>query len=228
MKCMFCMFAEDIGILPNKVFTKTLETAQRSPEIFLDRAADLFEKMRIGGHYGVEAIPWFNGSLFDESPPLELSKDDLKALYEAAQKDWSQVEPAVLGTLFERSLDPSKRSQIGAHYTSRDDILRIVEPVILEPLRSEWEDVKVAIEAQVERRRKATTDATKKKARRETDRILDDFMHRLGAIKILDPACGSGNFLYVAIQSLLDLQREVSNWISLCENSSYFKEFLWI
>ena len=127
----------------------------------------------------------------------------------AAEQDWGAVEPAIFGTLFERSLDPSKRAQIGAHYTSREDIMLIVEPVVMSPLRREWTEVRDEIEAIIEKRRSVKTKPSKKKADTQIANLLDAFIHRLASVRILDPACGSGNFLYVAIQQLLDLEKEV-------------------
>jgi len=130
---------------------------------------------------------------------------------EAAKLDWSQVEPAIFGTLFERSLDPAKRSQLGAHYTSREDILRIVEPVVLVPLRAEWEAVRSQVDGFVQ-----TTDlsvlgdrAAQNQRNRNINEPIAAFLDRLHRLKVLDPACGSGNFLYVAMQQLKELEKEV-------------------
>src|SRR5690606_1250048 len=140
---------------------------------------------------------------------LELDEAEIDLLRLAAAQDWGAVEPAIFGTLFERSLDPSKRAQIGAHYTSRDDIMLVIEPVILRPLRAEWDGVRAKVEEQIERRRKATTPATKRKADEAINVLLQGFLGRLAEVRVLDPACGSGNFLYVAIQQLLALEKEV-------------------
>jgi len=209
MKCMFCLFAEDVGLLPNELFKKILSGFARKPGELKKRLDGLFDAMRTGGAFGIETVPWFNGGLFDEEPALELTEGEANALVLAANQDWGAVEPAIFGTLFERSLDPDKRSQIGAHYTSREDILLVVEPVIMEPLRAEWEEVKGEIRRQVERRRGSTTAATKRKANEAISAALQGFVARLAGVRILDPACGSGNFLYVAIQRLLELEKEV-------------------
>src|SRR5689334_24585540 len=104
--------------------------------------------MQRGGYFGpLTRVPRFNGGLFADDTVLPLNTDEIHFLYEAAKLDWSQVEPAIFGTLFERSLDPAKRSQLGAHYTSRDDILLIVEPVLMQPLRREWAEAQAAAEA---------------------------------------------------------------------------------
>lgn len=209
MKCMFCLFAEDVNLLPDSLFTRLLGQWHDRPDELSARLGELFDRMRTGGAFGTERIAWFNGGLFDQSPALPLDYGEIGLLRIAAGKDWGSVEPAVFGTLFERSLDPSKRAQIGAHYTSRDDIMLIVEPVVLAPLRAQWDQIKTQAEAQLERRRTAKTAATKKKADEAISKLLADFQHRLASVTILDPACGSGNFLYVALEQLLNIEKEV-------------------
>ncbi|HEY3232414.1 MAG TPA: DNA methyltransferase, partial [Roseiflexaceae bacterium] len=232
MKCMFCLFAEDVGLLPEKLLTRLLERYQYQPEKLTARLTELFALMRTGGDFGTEPIAYFNGGLFDERPvapaslpartagfqpatpascgqALELRAGEIGAMLRAAQHDWGAVEPAIFGTLFERSLDPSKRAQIGAHSTSRDDIMLIVEPVIMAPLRREWQAVQAEIEKLLAQRRKAETKPAKKKADDAIAKAIEKFLDRLASIRVLDPACGSGNFLYVAIQQLLDLEKEV-------------------
>jgi hypothetical protein len=219
MKCMFCLFAEDVKLLPEKLFTKLLQRYRGSPDKLTDRLAELFRVMGSGGDFGADAVAYFNGGLFDEAPPLALSSSEINAMLIAAEFDWGAVEPSIFGTLFERSLDPSKRSQIGAHYTSREDIMRIVEPVVMAPLRREWEAVKGDCErlmanVRAHRERQASAGRLLKKAPKTTarskiDDLLLDFQHRLASVRILDPACGSGNFLYVAIQEVLSLEKEV-------------------
>ncbi len=214
MKCMFCLFAEDVGLLPKKLFTQLLEKWKNEPKEVTGLLTDLFDKMRTGGAFGADKIPFFNGGLFDESPALELTGPEIGELLLAARQDWSSVEPAIFGTLFERSLDPSKRAQIGAHYTSRDDIMLVIEPVIMMPLRRQWEAVQENVQKQLARRRKVETTETKKKANHAISGLLYGFMDTLAKIRILDPACGSGNFLYVAIQELLLLEKEAIRYAS--------------
>ena len=141
MKVMFCLFAEDIGLLPDNAFTKLINRSLFNPESFADRAGQLFALMRTGGEFGNDVIPWFNGGLFDTAAPLPLLHGDLIALAKAAARDWAGVEPSIFGTLFERILDPAKRAQIGAHYTGVDDILLVVEPVVMQPLRRKWQTI---------------------------------------------------------------------------------------
>jgi hypothetical protein len=209
MRCMFCLFAEDIGLLPGKVFERLLQSLLKSPARSAEALSSLFAQMRTGGMFGPDEIPHFNGGLFDEAPALPLGESEIRSLLAAATADWASVEPAIFGTLFERSLDPDKRAQIGAHYTSREDILLVVEPVVMAPLRREWVQAQADVESQLARRRTAKTADTKRKADKAIQKSLDDFVHRLASVQILDPACGSGNFLYVAIQKLLELEKEV-------------------
>ncbi len=209
MKCMFCLFAEDVGLLPGNLFTKVLKNNRKEPAKLTDRLTDLFDKMRTGGDFGADSVAHFNGGLFDNAPALRLTAADMDVLLDAAKSDWGSVEPAIFGTLFERSLDPNTRAQIGAHYTSRDDIMLVVEPVVMAPLRREWETVKADVEAQLAKRRSATDKKGKGKADEAIEAKLRGFVERLASIRILDPACGSGNFLYVAIQQLLHLEKEV-------------------
>jgi hypothetical protein len=219
MKCMFCLFAEDVDLLPDKLFSRLLKQWHDQPAELTARLTELFEKMRTGGAFGTERIAWFNGGLFDTSPALPLDHGQIGLLRIAAAQDWGSVEPAIFGTLFERSLDPTKRAQIGAHYTSRDDIMLIVEPVVMAPLRKEWQDVRQQVEDQIQRRRDAKPNPKKIKADKTITKgdevinsLLQGFLDRLAAVRVLDPACGSGNFLYVAIQQLLNLEKEVINF----------------
>ncbi len=214
MKCMFCLFAEDVELLPKKLFQTVLEKSKGDTARLKKQMDALFAAMRTGGDFGTDDIAYFNGGLFDDAPALELTDKEAATLLDAAKQQWAAVEPSIFGTLFERSLDPDKRAQIGAHYTSRDDIMLVVEPVIVRPLRREWEQTQSQIEDQLERRRTAKTPATKKKADDSIADLLDGFQQRLAAVRVLDPACGSGNFLYVAIQQLLALEKEVITYAS--------------
>ena len=209
MKCMFCLFAEDVGLLPVGLFGTLIEKFQHEPRELARRMTDLFDRMRLGGDFGTDTIAWFNGGLFDEAPALELSFAEIGTLMDAARQNWAWVEPSIFGTLLERCLNPENRAQIGAHYTSREDTLLVVEPVVMQPLRREWAEVRRKVEKQLERRRSAKTPQAKSKADQAMNDILQEFDHRLASVRILDPACGSGNFLYVAIQQVLELEREV-------------------
>ena len=208
-RLVFCMFAEDVDLLPGSMFTRMLEHARRRPEGFADLARDLFGAMATGGRIGFEAVAWFNGGLFDDDSALPLERHDIEIALKAAALDWSEIDPSILGTLFERGLDPDKRSQLGAHYTDRDKIMRIVEPAIVRPLLAEWESAKAGIAATVERADAAGSRAAQTRLRRQADQALRTFLERLQGFTVLDPACGSGNFLYLALHALKDIEHRV-------------------
>jgi type II restriction/modification system DNA methylase subunit YeeA len=240
IKMLFCMFAEHINILPAGLFQRVLEAASRRPRDFEPMAKDLFSAMRTGGRFGAEIIDWFNGGLFDDDDTLGLEKPDIDQVLKISQLDWSEIEPSIFGTLFERGLDPSKRSQLGAHFTDQRSIMRIVEPVVLAPLRAEWESVKAKIEETMAEYRQAVAKAApsrtevrvkfsqsrkelgglhagrSKAAAAAANRLhakardlCSEFLHRLGNFRVLDPACGSGNFLYLSLLGLKDLEHSV-------------------
>lgn len=138
IRLLFCLFAEDIGLLPNSLFSRLVESTRRRPQLFAAQLGQLFDAMANGGFFAMTDILHFNGKLFDDATVLDLDSEALDILAKVSNLDWSSIEPAILGTLFERSLDPAKRSQLGAHYTSRADIMLIVEPVLMAPLRRTW------------------------------------------------------------------------------------------
>ncbi len=208
-RLVFCMFAEDVGLLPNNMFTRMLEHARQQPEEFAELARDLFGAMSAGGRIGFEPVAWFNGGLFDDDTALPLEKTDIDTVLAAAALDWSEIDPSIFGTLFERGLDPNKRSQLGAHYTDRDKIMLIVEPVIIRPWLAEWETAKAEIVSSLEKEATAKSASTRTRRRREAERLLSEFLKRLRAFTVLDPACGSGNFLYLALHALKDLEHRV-------------------
>ena len=208
-RLVFCMFAEDVGLLPDSMFTRMLERTRRDPDRFADYASRLFGAMATGGDVGFEAVAWFNGGLFDDDAALPLDREGIETALRAAALDWSEIDPSILGTLFERGLDPDKRSQLGAHYTDRDKIMAIVDPVIVQPLLAEWEAAKAKIAAAVERADAAGSTAARTRLRRQADRTRQDFLERLRRFTVLDPACGSGNFLYLALHALKDIEHRV-------------------
>ncbi|MGI6389782.1 MAG: DNA methyltransferase [Kiritimatiellia bacterium] len=284
-RIVFCLFAEDSALLPDMIFTRMLEKTGADPARFGRSLTSLFEAMATGGDFGLEAIRHFNGSLFDDHTVPGLTPDDIKRLAAVSSLDWSAVDPSIFGTLFERGLDPAKRSQLGAHFTGREDIERVVDTVVMTPLRRDWEEIKATIECllatgkkrgagergtgvppvvqhgqdahatnaagatgvspvvhhgqdahatnaagatgvspvvhhgqdahatnivRATSNRKPLSAAALKKARIEADSILHQFLIRLREVKILDPACGSGNFLYVALLRLKDLELEAA------------------
>ncbi len=208
-RLVFCMFAEDVGLLPNDMFTRMLEQARRQPHEFEPMARDLFGTMATGGRVGFEAVAWFNGGLFDSDDALPLNRDEIETTLEAAALDWSEIDPSILGALFERGLDPEKRSQLGAHYTDRDKIMQIIEPVVIRPWLKEWEKARAEIALRFERADVAKTGAARTRQRGLAESALRDFLAKLRAFTVLDPACGSGNFLYLALHSLKDLEHRV-------------------
>ena len=208
-RLVFCMFADDVGLLPGHMFTRMLEQARRTPAQFTDLAGNLFRAMAFGGWIGFEIVDWFNGGLFDDDTALPLEKSDIETVLSASNLDWSEIDPSILGTLFERGLDPSKRAQLGAHYTDRDKIMLIVEPVVIRPWLTAWKEEKAGLAAELKRVEVAKSPATRKKRWNEAERRYRAFLDRLRAFTVLDPACGSGNFLYLALHALKDLEHRV-------------------
>ena len=208
-RLVFCMFAEDVGLLPDNMFTRMLEHARKRPDEFTELSRDLFGAMASGGRIGFEAVAWFNGGLFDDNATLPLQRTEIDVALKAAALDWSEIDPSIFGTLFERGLDPDKRSQLGAHYTDREKIMLIVEPVIVRPLLAEWETTKAGIGATIERADAAKSTAARTRLRQQVERSLRSFLERLRKFIVLDPACGSGNFLYMALHMLKDIEHRV-------------------
>jgi type II restriction/modification system DNA methylase subunit YeeA len=223
VQLLFCLFAEDVELLPNRIFSKMVAAGVRDPGRFDRNAAELLTTMNTGGSVAYEIIPRFNGGLFATVDVPGLTVNEIRVLHDAAGLDWSSIEPSIFGTLFERSLDPSQRAQLGAHYTGRNDIERVVEPVVIAPIRRRWEEVRSradtlkqewdAAQASLlnpnQSRRRQDRRAAVTRARNAFAQMVADFQEELTAIRILDPACGSGNFLYVALDRLLDLEKEV-------------------
>ena len=209
VQLLFALFAEDAGLLPRNLVSGLLVFGGKHPDHFVAQARQLFESMRDGGFVNYQEIAHFNGGLFATVDPLPLSADELTTLAAASGLDWGSVEPAIFGTLFERSLDPGKRAQLGAHYTGRADIERVVEPVVMTPLRRRWEDVQASAALLKKKWDEAKPGAARDRARNEFAGALFAFQEELAAVTILDPACGSGNFLYVALARLQDLEKEV-------------------
>lgn len=222
-RLVFCMFAEDVRLLPEKMFEKMVFASD--PASFEGNCRDLFAAMaRRGGKIGYTPIPWFNGGLFDDDAVLPVDANDITMLRRAAKMDWSQIDASLLGTLFERGLDPDKRSQLGAHYTDAEKIMQIVEPVVLRPLRAEWEAARAVIETALAEEREAKEEAGRtraaakagaltRRANRAHERAVTahlGFLERLRAVRVLDPACGSGNFLNLALTALKDLEHRAN------------------
>lgn len=202
VRLLFALFAEDMGLLPDNLFTQIVQRHSSRYENLQPVLGELFRKMRGGGYFGLWPIRHFNGTLFDDDFVPAIPYDLGQTLLRAAEQDWSSIDPSIFGTLFERIIDESKRAQLGAHYTSEADILLIVEPVLLAPLKARWEGVR-AEAAQL------LLLADNPANRAHAHDLLAAFAAEIAAVRVLDPACGSGNFLYVALRELLDLQKEV-------------------
>ncbi len=279
MRIVFCLFADSIGLLPEHVFRDMVRAHRTRPKKFRLKLTDLFAAMSAQDpddrYFGTHDIKYFNGGLFNDNRTIELNEGDMGILYDAAKDlDWSHIEPAIFGTLFERSLDADKRSLIGAHYTSSADILLLIEPVVMQPLRRRWAEIQqqittalnsnhdstnhtaasvaerearhtAASAAEIEARHTAASAAERDKqinrtsgfSRRDeaapalspardtqpktqptlrqraaAEDLLSIWLDELTAVTVLDPACGSGNFLYIALQQLLDLWKESKNF----------------
>ncbi len=252
---VFCLYAEDAGLLPEGLFTRIVAQHYRSPATFDRAIRSLFTQMATGGFSGADEIAHFNGDLFKSIEPgqadtVELSTTALQRLGEACERNWRDIEPSIFGTLFERALDASKRAQTGAHYTGAEDIELVVEPVVMTPLRREWETARGEIESSeagfsgledfqdygrqsgsseagfsgLEDFQDGVADASITQSRQSRNPVnpasddspararLEAFRERLASVRVLDPACGSGNFLYIALRSLLDLEKEVIDY----------------
>ncbi len=249
-RLVFCLFADDVGLLPERLLSEMLDFAARAPGNFAAAASELFRAMQNqGGRVGFQPVQWFNGGLFDDDAALPLEGADIALLARVAALDWAEVDPSIFGTLFERGLDPDKRSQLGAHYTDREKIGLLVDAVVVRPLLDEWDVARGWMSAAMDERGKllneakatgtssvealalagaggitAESRAAKTTLRRTADRRLkrmasllgeaqasyNGFLDRLRAFRVLDPACGSGNFLYLSLLALKGMERRVS------------------
>ena len=200
MRCLFTMFAEDVGLLPGKGFEQLLERMVETPDHFAPALESLWAVMDTGGYapHLNATLKRFNGLLFKSRHALKLDEDDIRELWLASRKDWRDVEPAIFGTLLERALDAKERGKLGAHFTPRVYVERLVVPTIIAPLRSDWEEVQALID---DLQRQGKDDAAIEAVRA--------FHHRLCTTRVLDPACGTGNFLYVALELMKRLEGEV-------------------
>lgn len=200
-QCVFCFFAEDVGLLPGRMFERLLANKHASPQRLTQGLAQLFATMRDGGLFGVDDIPWFNGGLFKAVQVPALAAADVAELRSAAGLNWSAIDVSIFGTLFERGLDPAKRSQLGAHYTDPATIERIIDPVIRQPLMQKWELLALDMKAQMAKSKKKND-----RYHRAASTAFIGWLESLNAYRALDPACGSGNFLYLALKCLKDIE----------------------
>ena len=203
MRCLFTMFAEDVRLIPEGSFTNFLTRMQKRPENFAPNLSSLWQAMDKGGLAGLlgeagETVLRFNGYLFKDTTAIALKADEIGLLIEAASHKWNHVEPAIFGTLLERALDGKERAKLGAHYTPRAYVERLVMPTIMEPLRADWAGVQAAAGQLIEAGKAD-----------EAHSVIEKFHAQLAQIKVLDPACGTGNFLYVALARMKELEGEV-------------------
>ncbi|MDD5175283.1 MAG: hypothetical protein PHQ05_02515 [Sterolibacterium sp.] len=201
-RCLFSMFAEDVALIPKGSFTELLLSLKDDPGQFVPLIGALWQEMDRGGFSVVlrRVLPRFNGKLFKNPAVIPLTREQIALLIEAAKADWTLVEPAIFGTLLERALDPAERHALGAHYTPRAYVERLVLPTVMEPLRQSWEFVQAAALLLV-------NEGKHKEAIAE----IRAFHRRLCELRVLDPACGSGNFLYVTLEHMKRLEGEVLN-----------------
>ena len=205
MRALFTMFAEDVELLPKESFVTLLRSLESRTADFVPMIEELWGRMKTGGFSTVlrEKVRHFNGGLFADATALPVTDDQFALLIEASRADWRDVEPAIFGTLLERALDAHERHKLGAHYTPRAYVERLVLPTVIEPLRAEWDAAKAAA-------------VTLDRAGKTKDAITEvqRFHRRLCEVRVLDPACGSGNFLYVTLEQLKRLEGEVLDALS--------------
>ncbi|MBO9168346.1 DNA methyltransferase [Rhizobium sp. L245/93] len=214
MRCLFTMFAEDVKLIPEKGFHSLLGQMKETPDNFVPALETLWAVMDAGGYapHLNATLKKFNGYLFKKRAALPLDREDIHELWVAAGKDWSNVEPAIFGTLLERALNPRERSKLGAHYTPRVYVERLVVPTIIEPLRSDWE----LVQGQVKELRDRGNNTGALAA-------VKAYHHKLCTTRVLDPACGTGNFLYVSLELMKRLEGEVLEALdSLGEDQARF------
>lgn len=204
IQCIFCMYAEDEGLLhvgaseEPQIFASILKSARGDLARARNRLSTLFTAMQNGGAYGNDDIAWFNGGLFNVIDVPSLSTADLAALQEAAEKlDWRAIDPTIFGTLFERGLDPDARAPLGAHYTDVETINKLIRPLIIDPLAQEWAEIRPMLQA-------ASGKGLKSAPYKNARATYQGYLERLKNFRVLDPACGSGNFLYLAMHALKD------------------------
>ncbi len=214
MRCLFTMFSEDVGLLPERSFTDLLTNLKTKPESFCRQLRSLWQTMNTGGFApALDAdVLRFNGGLFADAQVIELNAEQVNLLAAASRADWRYVEPAIFGTLLERALNPRERHKLGAHYTPRAYVERLVLPTIIEPLRAEWAEVQAAA-------------LTYKQQRKTKEAVAEirKFHHQLCQTRVLDPACGSGNFLYVTLEHMKRLEGEVLEVLGSIVKSGSFE-----
>ncbi len=223
-RLLFILFAEDIHLLPlierKTAFEYILDNALEVPDEFIPFIQTLFEAM--DGRrksFMMKRVRYFNGGLFasgtDEGDHPEVLDAPqvpgaLAVLRSATQSIWRDVNPTIFGTLFEGALDPSKRAQLGAHYTSEADIRLVLEPVLMLPLNREWDAIRAEAEPLMQTYlADDSAPRAKHAAQEKLIPLYERIMSRLEKTTVLDPACGSGNFLYMSLRLMKDLEARV-------------------
>jgi hypothetical protein len=202
-RCLFSMFAEDVGLLPEQSFKDLLQRHREDAPTLRKMLQVLWADMDRGGFSAALAkdVLQFNGKLSKgaavDGYVLPLEREQIDGLLRAAGANWREVEPAIFGTLLERALEPAERHALGAHYTPRAYVERLVLPTVVQPLRADWADAQAAALL-------LANEGKLVEARAEIRR----FHHQLCTTRVLDPACGSGNFLYVTLEHLKRLEGE--------------------
>lgn len=206
---LFCLFAEDIGLLKHRDFREIVEEARQDRSRFVPALSTLLKYMNEGGLFGAHRIPLFNGRLFEHHEALPLPDDAFEALWKVSALSWSEIDPAIFGTLFEWGMNPGKADLVGRHYTDPQRIRQIIRPVILNPLNNEWEAVRPQIEDLIGKALAAKRQSARTTHRNKAQRLYGGLVGRLSQITVLDPACGSGNFLYLALQEIKEFEHRI-------------------
>lgn len=191
LQALIALFSEDIGLLPKYFFTQLLDECVDPPKAF-DLLDGLFRAMNTpggvsGGRY--KGVPYFNGGIFATPAPVELAPDEVNRLHRAAEYDWSNISPDIFGTIFQHSMNADERHKYGGHYTTPTDIMKIVKPTIVDPWRTAIKEAR-------------------------SIKQLMALRQRLYSFRVLDPACGSGNFLYIAYRELKRIEAELVETIA--------------
>ncbi|MDQ0565944.1 class I SAM-dependent DNA methyltransferase [Erythrobacter citreus] len=217
MRLLFTMFAEDSKLIPEESFTGLLKAQRQHPEHLAPQLSALWQAMDKGEFAPALGVPVkrFNGYLFKDRTALDLEADELEVLIQAAEHKWTEVEPAIFGTLLERALNPKERAKLGAHYTPRAYVERLIAPTIMEPLRADWDGVRTAAASLID---DGKTDSARL--------LVEQFHTRLAGTKVLDPACGTGNFLYVAMARMKELEGEVLDLLEELSSSDTEKQYV--
>lgn len=200
MRCLFTMFAEDVGLIRKDAFKALLRDCRDAPDSFLPLVSELWQAMDKGAYSTSvrERMKRFNGKLYEDAQVFPLGREEIGELLAAAEHDWKEVEPAIFGTLLEQALDPQERARLGAHYTPRAYVEQLVVETVIGPLREDWRAVLGAAQ-----QARDSGDARKALA------LVEDFHEALCTTRILDPACGTGNFLHVSQELMKKLEGEV-------------------